>query len=625
MEGTMETEKEIIENPKQVEGEMSAENSYPAVGEPHAVDSHGDELHDGAAELEEAKAIDFAAFDKKDFVEFLKEQIKSTDFKRIDAILRDVKTHYEEIRDRERAEALQRFLQDGGKRDDFEYRNSEIDNLFDANFKLLRDKRNKHAREQDDLKNENLTRKTDLLEKLRALVDSEDGEQSFQLFKEIQREWRSIGAIPTAQIKPLWASYTALVDRFYDHRSIYFELKELDRKKNLEAKVELCVRAEKLLSVEKLSDAVRELNELHNEFKHLGPVPKEDKESVWQRFKAASDALYKKRDEHLEKVNQELAKNLEEKKVLAEELSAFINFQSDRIKEWNQKTQEILAIQKKWETIGGVPRAKAKEVNKKFWAAFKAFFNAKGSFFKKLDEERVANLRLKEDLVKQAIELKQSSNWEQTAEALKELQRKWKEVGPVPEKMREKIFQNFKEACDYFFEQRRTQFGKQDEEQRDNLHKKEEVCQALESLAETKTADREKVLELVAKFNDVGFVPKKSINGVRTRFQKALEGAVASLTNLTEDERESLLLEAEVGNLKNDPQAERRIYQKEQNIRRKITKAENDLAVLKNNLEFFARAKNADKVRDEFGIKIKDAADQLQALKNQLKLLKTAS
>src|SRR5690606_29752494 len=363
----------------------------------------------------------------------------------------------------------------GGAEEDFEYKDDELDIAFDAHVRLIRDRRTKQLREEEDRKAENLRIKQELLEKLRELVDSQDMNKQFERFKELQKEWKAVGPVPGPHAKTIWANYHALVDRFYDNQSIYFELKELDRKKNLEAKLELCARAEKLAEVEIIKDAIRELNELHHEFKHIGPVPKDDKEAVWQRFKAASDAVYARRDAYLQNLQQELQVNLGNKASLSDAVQEFVNFQSDRIKEWNQKTKEILEIQKQWEVIGGLPRAKAKEVNKKFWSAFKTFFNNKNAFFKKLDEERENNLQLKNELVKRAHELKESNEWDRTSNELKNIQMKWKEIGPVPEKFREKVFKEFKEACDYFFEQKRMQHGKMEDEQAENLRQKEEI------------------------------------------------------------------------------------------------------------------------------------------------------
>ena len=574
-------------------------------------------------EHHEEDQVDYSDFTKQQFADLIKELSKEDNFKRVDHILREIKPLYDDLREKERAEALLRFIASGGVEQDFEFKGDEFDNVFDANFKLIKDRKAQYFKQQEENKGENLRKKQELLEKLRILSDSQDTTDQFETFKQIQKEWKAIGGVPGAHAKTLWANYHALTDRFYDNQSIYFELKELDRRRNLEAKLELCSRAEKLVSVELIKDAIRELNELHHEFKHLGPVPKEDKEAVWQRFKAASDAIYARRDAYLQNLQQELQVNLSSKATLIDELQTFVTFQSDRIKDWNQKTKEILDVQKRWEIVGGLPRAKAKDVNRKFWSAFKTFFNNKNAFFKKLDEERERNLQLKNDLVKRALELKESSDWERTSNELKNLQQKWKEVGPVPEKFREKVFKEFKDACDHFFEQRRTQHDKLENEQAENLRLKEQICAELESHTSGKTGSQEVLSELQNRFASIGFVPRKDINSIRSRYQEAVERFINSIPGISDDEKGKISLENQLSELRNDPMADRKIFQKEQLIRKKITKVENDIALWRNNLEFFGRSKNADKFKDEFNDKIKEATDHLKQLKEQLKLLKT--
>lgn len=573
---------------------------------------------------DEHKQEDYSNYSKKQLVDLIKDLSRDENFKKVDSVLREIKPFFDEMREKERTIALNKFINNGGTEEDFEFKGDDMDMAFDANLRLIKDRKAQYLREQEDKKTENLQRKEDLLEKLRELVDSDTNNQ-FERFKELQKEWKAIGGVPGAQAKTIWANYHALVDRFYDNQSIYFELKELDRKKNLEAKLELCARAERLAEVEIIKDAIRELNELHHEFKHIGPVPLEDKESVWQRFKAASDAVYARRDSYLHNLQHELQANLEKKLVLCDDVESFSSYQSDRIKEWNQKTKEILEIQKKWEAIGGLPRAKAKEVNKKFWSAFKTFFNNKNVFFKKLDEEREQNLQIKNDLVKRAQELKESTDWENTSRELKSLQVKWKDVGPVPEKFREKVFTEFKEACDFFFEQRRNQHGKVEQEQTGNLDRKKVIIEALEKHTAEGTATVDILKDLQQQFNDIGFVPRKDLSTIRNRYTEAVEKFVASLPDLSEDDKSRILLENQLDGLKSDPNADRKIFHKELAIRKKISKVENDIAVWKNNLEFFANSKSADKYRDEFNEKIKDASDHLNQLKQQLRLLRTVS
>ena len=426
---------------------------------------------------------------------------------------------------------------------------------------------------------------------------------------------------PPGELKTLWANYHALVDRYYDNRSIYFELKELDRKKNLEAKFELCVRAEGLADVKSIGDAVKDLNELHNEFKHIGPVPIEDKEALWQRFKAASDAVYARRDAHVKELNQKLGANLEIKRTIIDTITALSTFTSEKIKEWNVKTKEALELQKQWETSGPVARAKAKDVNKKFWGAFKTFFNNKGAFFKKLDEERHTNLTKKRELIQQAVDLKQSEEWEKTANKIKDLQKEWKDIGPVPEKFREKIYQEFKEVCDYFFDQRRNSFEKSDKEQEDNLTRKEQICVTVEGMLESKSVDSDLLKSLIEEYNSIGFVPKRAVHAIRERFNKLVSETI-STSDLPDEKKGKLNVEINLLNLKNDPDAARKIQHKEITLRKRISKAENDIAVLKNNLEFFGRSKNAEKYKEEFNSKITVADAEIRQLKAELKMLR---
>ena len=436
----------------------------------------------GESAAEEVQEADYSQFTKKQLVDLIKEMVHGNDFLRSEASLRELRSRFEDLQHQEKTEALKRFLENGGTLDDFDYRLDVLDIAFEANFKLLRTKRLEHFRNIEQQKNDNLRRKKELLDSLRELIDGKDDRQSFDKFKDIQKQWKEIGAVPAAQIRPTWASYHALVDRFFDNRNIYFELKELDRKKNLEAKLELCARAEKLAGEEKVNVALRELHELHEEYKHIGPVPRDEKDALWERFRKATDAVYERRDSALAAQHAEWAKNLALKEELVEKVTVLAAFQSDRIKEWNQKTQEILACQKAWEGIGGVARSKSKEINKKFWSAFKSFFSTKSKFFHQLESGRKENLEKKRELVKQAEALKESKDWDKTSTALRNLQAQWKEIGPVPDKFRESIYAEFKNACDHFFGQRRERFEAADKGQADNLAKKEAICQELEQL-----------------------------------------------------------------------------------------------------------------------------------------------
>lgn len=568
--------------------------------------------------------VDYSQLSKDELVDLIKALAKDDRIMRSDKIARELKPLFDEIRNAEREEALKAFIADGGEEGDFDFKADELTNRFDANFKLIRDRKNEFVKTREQQKEKNLKRKQEILEKLREFVDSEETNISFDEFKKLQDEWKSIGQVPGPYTRTLWANYNALIDRFYDNRSIYFELKELDRKKNLESKLELCERAEALVNVENMKEATRELNELHHEFKHIGPVPKEEQEPLWQRFKAASDAVYERRKDFVEQLKKDLDENLKIKEQLVEEVKAFTEFDSDRIKEWNNKTKEILDLQKKWDTTGGLPRAKAKEVNKAFWSSFKTFFNNKGAFFKKLDAGREENLEKKKVLLEKAIELKDNTDWQKTAEAFKRLQREWRDIGPVPEKQRD-IYKEFKSAADHFFEMKRANNKEVEKDFEKNFKAKVEICNQIEQMAKEKSNDLDKFRELRDEYLDLGFVPRKNISEIKSKYAEAVDKFINSLEGVTNEDRQRIRLENQLNRIAQGPNADQKLYRKEQSIRKQISKVESDLALWKNNIEFFADSKTADKMKDEFQGKIESAKNQLKNLKQQLKIVRTAS
>lgn len=573
-------------------------------------------------EEEEDKQEDYTNYTKKELAAVLNGLLKEDNIKKVDKILKEIKPFYDELREAARAQALERFIEEGGDAADFDYKPDEVDIRFDADYTLLRERRSKHYSSIEKQKEDNLAAKNRLLEQLRQLVDEEETTASINALKEIQKEWKRIGQIPANQVKSLWANYNALLDRFYDNRSIYFELKELDRRKNLEAKLELCERAENLEQEVNLNKAIKELNDLHEEFRYIGPVPKEDQEPLWQRFKAASDALYDRRRIFIDKLKEDFQENMVAKKALGDEAQAFLAFDSDRINEWNEKTKQILELQKRWEAVGGLPKEKAKEINKHFWSGFKGFFANKNAFFKKLEGQREENLKMKEGLVEQAEALKDSRDWDTTAEALKKLQSEWRAIGPVPDKYRNSIFIKFKKACDHFFEQKRAKNKEVNKEFEENLSKKEHICAEIETLAAEKSNDIDKLEVLFDQYQAIGFVPRNAIKSIQNKFNGAVDKFLENADKLSDEEKHNIKLTIKFSKLKNSPNANRKLYQKEGEIRKHISNLENDIVLWRNNLEFFATSKTADKLKEDFDIKIAKAKAELKELKEQLHVIR---
>jgi hypothetical protein len=571
---------------------------------------------------EEQVPIDLSGLSKVDLLDLLKEKLSQGVSAKLDKFVNELKAAFEELFVKEREEALQQFFGEGGSADDFSFRGSEVDKAFNALFNDFRHQLSSIRKEADRQKEKNLQSKTDLLNKLRELVDGEETTLSMSAVKAIQETWKTIGPVPLAQSKNLWASFNALMDRFYDNRSIYFELKELDRKKNLESKLELCEKAEGLKEVEDLKEAIRILNELHEEFKHLGPVPREEQEQVWVRFKAASDVIYDRRKEFFDGQKDVIKKNLAEKEVLIVSLTPFGEYKADRIKDWNTKTKEILEIQKAWEKIGAIPKESGKEINKAFWTLFKQFFHNKNLFFKELDEVRAANQKKAEDLIKQAEELQANTNWQSTANQLVKLQQEWKKLGPTPEKNRDSLYKKFKEACDTFFENRRTSTKDSNTEFDANLTKKQDIITQIVELTKKGTGLEESQLSgFVAEFNAIGFVPRKNIKEIQVKFKDAVDAYLEKLGGKGGD-KDDFLFRLNLNRLQADPNSVKTLNKKEHGIRKQITDLENSITLWRNNLDFFAASKTADKLREQFDVKIQKAEEEIDKLKKKLTILK---
>ncbi|MEQ9425224.1 MAG: DUF349 domain-containing protein [Cyclobacteriaceae bacterium] len=617
---TKETTTETIEGSKK-ESDIDEEivSDTDANKEPESQPSSNDE-HEPEEDL--AKEVDFTKLSRDEILAEVKSlaQADNIEVKNIDRVLTGAKPAFKELENVQREEAKKAFIEDGGEEDNFEYHADEIAQRFYANCQLLRDKKQQYYKNLEKQKETNLQKKNDILEELRHLVDGEETVTSIKVIKEIQEKWKSIGPIPRQHNRTLWANYNALMDRFYDNRSIYFELKDLDRKKNLELKEELCAAAEGLAAEDNLQKAIKELNHLHEEFKHIGPVPQENNEELWIRFKAASDEIYSRRKDHVEEIKEELGQNYEVKLELVGKLKELLEFTSDRITEWNAKTKEVLEIQKKWEATGGVPREKSK-INKEFWSSFKGFFANKNKFFKSLEGQRDENLRKKEELVEKAEELKDSEDINKTTEEYKRIQRQWKDIGPVPEKNRKEIFKRFKAACDYFFDRKREAVKESEKEFYENFEKKMNICDQIEEMIETNKVDLDIIETLQTQYAQIGFVPRSELKKMNKRYDEIMNKLVTGIEESDLDNKEQIAFKVQVHQAKANPGSNKAIQKKEGNLKKQISTIENDIATWENNMEFFRDSKTADKFKKEFETKIDAASKELKQLKKQLRLI----
>lgn len=593
-------------------------------------------------EVAEEQVVDYSQLDKKDFVSLLENQLalaksekaKPADFKRTDELLKEVKVFFDQIKKSERDEAVRRFVAENGSEEGFEYKSDELTQRFESIYRQIKDVKNHYFQDLEKSKDKNFAVKTQLLQRLRELVDADESNAknpgtSWQEFKKIQDEWKAAGNIASPHNSTLWATFHALIDRYYSNRNIYYELKELDRKKNLQLKGELVEKVEALaqsLEGQSLTRAILEEANAHfDEYKHIGPGPKAEQEVLWQRMKVALDTLHDARRAQTEEQKQILSQNYEIKSKIYETLVPFTAFTSSSINEWNEKTKEVVALQDQWVNAKGqMLREEGRELSKKFWATLKTFFHNKGEFFRQLESKREQNLKLKTELC-EAVEAIIETGEDSAANTDKiiALQKQWKQIGQVPEKFKDSIFDRFKKSCDAYFDRKRAKNSEVEREFAENLSKKQAICDKIETGAKVGDANLKDLNAFKSEWSSIGFVPKKDMQAINKRYIDAVNSYVSTIGKLSSKEREQAILENEVA-IATDGDSVRNLQRKEADIRRRMTQIENDLTIWQNNIEFFGRSKNGEKVRAEFEKKIVTAQKQLADLKHQLKIVREA-
>ncbi|NEM98785.1 DUF349 domain-containing protein [Pontibacter burrus] len=604
---------ETIDEPTQDATEAQTTAATPAPETSH-IDHHDEE------ELEEEDHTDYTLLTIDELRNHLTAVLKRGDARKKHRTINELQRLYDQRFQAEKAEALDRFKQEGGTDEDFDYHASlehqELEKLLTA----YREARFQERQQLEEQRHRNLERKQELLGRLRELVESAETKSSADELKKLQAEWKSIGPVPAGEAQQLWDSYHALLDIFYNNRSIFYELKELDRKRNLDAKLQLIDRAEALQQEQSINKALEELRHLHEEWKNIGPVPNDQRDPIWERFIQASEKVHTRRKLYQEERRVTEMQNLEKKRALLERLQQYQNFNTDRINEWRDKTDEIQKLKEEWDAAGLVPKEYAEEINKNFWGNYKAFFQHKNQFFKGLDEQKMQNLRLKTELCEQAEALKDSNDWNSTKEKLIQLQKKWKTIGRVPDKYSDKIWQRFRSACNEFFDRKQAQEQQRSSEiEKLSAEKMELTSRISDKLSQpTATSSMEEYEQFVNEWRALDQHNQRTSPKVEEKFISLMEKYLERVPGLDLEERNERIVKLQVERLKSSPDASQKLYQKEQTIRREISQLQNDIQTLRTNIEFFARSKNADKLREEYEGRIADAQQRIDQLNRQL-------
>jgi disulfide oxidoreductase YuzD len=662
---------ELVSEPTE---EKPAPISEPAaeISTPVEITSESTTANEIVAQIEaepvEIQTVDYSNYSKQDFVAALekvmadvKENPSVGTFRRSEDTLKEVRPLFEQIKATEKAEALAKFKEaNEDSEEGFDYKFDADVEQFDKLFKGLKDERSKYFQSIEKEKDKNFNQKTELINRLRTLVEGEDSSDpahiktGFNDFKKIQDEWKAAGNVNSPHNNTLWQTFHALVDRFYSNRSIYFELLELDRKRNLQQKIELCTKIEKISEAAKTEPVTGKMLDeavaAFEEYKHVGPAPKEENELIWQRVKDALDVIYGKRREQGEASKAEAEQVFALKLAIAELIEPFATFNSTTITEWNDRTKTLLALQDQWNAIKGfMPKEKGKELSDKFWADIKTFFRNKTEFFKVLESKRDENLVAKTAIIAEVEALLESGDESQEAtNTVIRLQKEFRDIGHVPEKDKDSIYEKFKTACDAFFNAKRAKNQHVEKDFEANLEKKTALCDTIEAES-VEGANTARLAEFKAEWSAIGFVPKKDMQTIGKRYINAINKYVSAMGKLSSKEKEQLTMTdsprpprgdrpERSGGGRNDRNNDRndrggnRDYNSNRgdyssnnagggnsDARRKIQTLENDIATYRNNLEFFAKSKNADKFRQDVEAKIQSAEKEIAKLKEQAK------
>ncbi len=567
--------------------------------------------------------VDYSGYSKGELVETLSLIVENRPPAEIRSDVDRIKIlFYKKLR-QEAEERKAKFLEGGGKPE--EYRawidpsEARVKHLLDK----YREKKSDFNKVQETEKFENLKKKYDIIDKIKELVNREESiNKTFHEFRSLQNEWHSIGIVPQSALKDLWENYHHHVEIFYDYIKINKELRDLDLRKNLELKVLLCEKAEELLLEPSPVNAFRFLQDYHNQWREIGPVPQESKNEIWERFKEATAQINKRHHEYFEKQKDEQHKNFEAKIALCQEVENINLLEIKNFREFDEKADKVVALQKMWRTIGFAPKKQNNKVYQRFRDACDAFFEKKRGFYADNKEMQQNNLQRKIDLCIQAEALQESTDWKATADALIRLQKEWKDIGPVPRKQSEKSWKRFRKACDHFFERKTGHFAELDTSYEDNLKTKIAVIEEIEGFepGNDVQAAFERLKELQRKWTEIGYVPFNKKEEITNRYRNALNKEFDKL-KIGDEDKSILKYKNKLDNLKINPKASRKIHNEREKFFIKIKQLESDIVLWENNIGFFAKSKNADTMIREVEEKIDNAKKMIKMLEEKVKMI----
>lgn len=533
-----------------------------------------------------------------------------------------LKQTFYKLHNAEQEAARKKFAEAGGAPEDYVPTPDPLEEEMKNAMSVIKNKRNELAAEVEKQKEMNLQVKLSIIEELKDLLESpEDANKNYTEFKRLQQQWNEVKLVPQSSVNELWKNYQLYVEKFYDLLKLNNEFREYDFKKNLEIKTHLCEAAEKLAEETDVVSAFHQLQKLHQEFRETGPVAKELREEIWARFKAASTAVNRRHQQHFDALKEAEQQNLDQKTVICEIIEGIDYNELTNFAAWDAKTQEIIALQNKWKTIGYAPQKMNVKIFERFRAACDAFFNKKAEFFKTVKENMNENLEKKRALCEKAEALKDSTDWKATADTLVKLQKEWKTIGPVAKKHSDVIWKRFITACDYFFEQKNQAGASQRSEEQANLEKKRAIIAQLEAIGEETEADTaiEQVRTLMKEWNAVGFVPFKDKDKVYKQYH-ALVDKLFERYNISQSNKKLSSFKNTISNIQEgSPQA---LYREREKLMRAYDNMKSELQTYENNLGFLnAASKKGNSLLTELNRKVEKLKADIDLVKEKIKVI----
>ena len=518
--------------------------------------------------------------------------------------------------------AKKQFIDNGGSEEDYAPQSDAIEEEFKNVMAIIKEKRSAQMAELERQKEENLQIKLSIIEELKELVESpDDANKSYTEFKKLQQQWNETKLIPQAKVNELWKSYQLYVEKFYDILKLNNEFREYDFKKNLEIKNRLCEAAEKLADEEDVISAFHQLQKLHQEFRDTGPVAKELRDEVWNRFKAASTVVNRRHQQHFEALKEAEQHNLDQKTVICEIVESIEYDELKTFSAWENKTQEVIALQTKWKTIGFAPQKMNVKIFERFRHACDDFFKKKGEFFKTLKEGMKENLEKKKALCEKAESLKESTDWKATADTLTKLQKEWKTIGPVPKKHSDTIWKRFISACDYFFEQKNKATSSQRSVELENMEKKKEIITRLSAIDEsidTEEASKQ-VRELMKEWGTIGHVPFKEKDKLYKQYHSLVDQLFERF-NISASNRKLSNFKSNISNIQSG--GSQTLYREREKLVRAYENMKSELQTYENNLGFLTSAsKKGNSLLTELNRKVEKLKADLELVLQKIKVI----